>query len=93
MIDDRLYGRGPDLLLEVIRGIEGNVKGAMLVGHNPELSELAHRICAHIAHLPTCAVAEFAFDAKSWRHIGEARLAKAELDYPKRPLGGSSKRG
>jgi phosphohistidine phosphatase SixA len=30
----------------------------MLFGHNPELTELAHRLSGEITHMPTCAVAE-----------------------------------
>ena len=56
----------------------------MLFGHNPELTELAHRLSSEITHMPTCAVAEFAFDAKSWSKIGEAKPANVALDYPKK---------
>jgi phosphohistidine phosphatase len=56
----------------------------MLFGHNPELTELAHRLSSEITHMPTCAVAEFTFDAKSWSNIGKAKLAKATLNYPKK---------
>jgi len=34
--------------------------------------------------MPTCAVAEFMFSAKSWSNIGKAKLAKVALDYPKK---------
>jgi hypothetical protein len=34
--------------------------------------------------MPTCAVAEFIFNAKSWSHIGKPKLAKVVLDYPKK---------
>jgi phosphohistidine phosphatase len=34
--------------------------------------------------MPTCAVAEFTFDAKSWANIGEDKPTTATLDYPKR---------
>jgi phosphohistidine phosphatase len=91
VVDDRLYGRGADALVAVIRGIDDKVSLAMLVGHNPELTELAHRICNDITHLPTCGVAELAFDAKSWEDVNEAILTKVELDYPKKPPGGVSR--
>jgi phosphohistidine phosphatase len=84
VIDDRLYGGGADELLEVIGELDDKVKSAILFGHNPGLTELAHRICNEIADLPTCAVAEFRLDAKSWPGIGQARLAKVELDYPRK---------
>jgi phosphohistidine phosphatase len=34
--------------------------------------------------MPTCAVAEFTFDAKSWSKIGKVKPAKVTLDYPKK---------
>ena len=55
----------------------------MLFGHNPELTELAHRLSSEITDMPTCAVAEFTFVAKSWSNIGKAKPAKVALDYPK----------
>ena len=56
----------------------------MLFGHDPELTEFAHRLSSEITHMPTCAVAEFPFNAKSWSHIDKAKLAKVALDYPKK---------
>jgi hypothetical protein len=52
----------------------------MLFGRNPELTELAHRLSTEITHMPTCAVAEFTFNAKYWSNIGKARIAKVALD-------------
>jgi len=83
VIEDRLYGGGADDLLEVIHRLDDRVKSVMLFGHNPELTELAHRISSQITHLPTCAVAEFRVDAKSWPNFSKATLSKAALDYPK----------
>jgi phosphohistidine phosphatase len=53
-------------------------------GLNPDLTEFAHRLSSKITHMPTCAVAEFTFNAKSWSHIDKAKLAKMALDYPKK---------
>lgn len=65
-VDARLYASEPDVLLQVIRELGDGKKCVMLVGHNPEMTELAHRFSSGITHLPTCAVAEFAFAADSW---------------------------
>jgi phosphohistidine phosphatase len=56
----------------------------MLFGHNPELTELAHRLSSEIARMPTCAVAEFTFGAESWSNIGKTKPARVALDYPKK---------
>jgi phosphohistidine phosphatase len=84
VVDDRLYAVGADDLLDVIHKLSDKLDRVMLFGHNPELTELAHRLSSKITHMPTCAVAEFTFDAKSWSKIGKVKPAKVALDYPKR---------
>ncbi len=85
VVDDRLYACAADDLLEVIYEFADEQERVMLFGHNPEFTELAHRLSSRITQMPTCAVAEFKFDAKSWSNIGKATLATATLDYPKKP--------
>jgi phosphohistidine phosphatase len=84
VVDDRLYAVAADDLLDVIHKLGDKLERVMLFGHNPELTELAHRLSSKITHMPTCAVAEFTFDAKSWSKIGKAKPARAALDYPKK---------
>ena len=83
VVNERLYATGADDLLDVIRKLGAKPKSVMLFGHNPELTELAHRLSSKIAHLPTCAVAEFTFDAKSWAAIGKDKPESAALYTPK----------
>lgn len=84
-VDDRLYPGAVRALLEVIRGFDGSLTRVMLVGHNPGLSELAHRFASAITDLPTCAVAEFNFDAGSWRDIGTVAASNVTLESPTMP--------
>jgi phosphohistidine phosphatase len=84
VVDERLYAVGADDLLDVIHKLGDQLERVMLFGHNPELTELAHRLSSKITHMPTCAVAEFTFDAKSWSKIGKVKPEKVALDYPKR---------
>ena len=83
VVDDRLYAVKPDDLLGVIRKLGDKLERVMVFGHNPELTELAHRLSSEITHMPTCAVAEFTFDGKSWSNVGKERPAKVALEYPK----------
>ena len=84
VVDDRLYAVEADDLLEVIHKLADKLKRVMLFGHNPELTELAHRLSTEITHMPACAGAEFTFDVKSWSDIGKVKPAKVALDYPKK---------
>ena len=82
--DDRLYGSSPDELLAIIRALDKKLDQVMLVGHNPEFSELAHRLSSKIAEMPTSAVAEFSFDTKAWSELAEVEPVNAVLDSPKK---------
>jgi phosphohistidine phosphatase len=84
VVNERLYAVEADDLLDVIHKLGDKLERVMLFGHNPEMTELAHRFSGEINHMPTCAVAEFTFDAKSWSDIGKVRPAKVALDYPKK---------
>jgi phosphohistidine phosphatase len=82
-VDERLYASSPDDLLAVICALDDKLDRVMLFGHNPEFAELAHRLSSEIVDMPTCAVAEFHFDAKAWADVAELGPAKAKLDTPK----------
>ena len=84
VVDDRLYARRADVLLNVIRKLGDRSKRVMLFGHNPELTDLAHRFSNDITHLPTAAVAKFKFDSKSWSRVGETAACKASLNLPEK---------
>jgi len=83
VVDERLYAATPDDLLEVIHELGDKPKCVMLFGHNPELTELAHRLSTKISDMPTCAVAEFSFDTKSWSTVGKQEPTKVTLHRPK----------
>jgi len=84
VVNERLYAVEADDLLDEIHQLGDEVERVMLFGHNPELTELAHRLSSEITHMPTCAVAEFTFDAKSWSKIGTIKPSEVVLDYPKK---------
>ena len=83
VVDERVYASSPDKLLAVIGELDDTLGVVMLVGHNPEFTELAHRLSSGITDMPTCAVAEFSFDATAWADVEEATPAKVKLDVPK----------
>ena len=81
--DERLYATTATALLEVIHQLDDKPKRVMLFGHNPELTELAHRLSSEITDMRTCAVAEFCFATTSWSTVGEQEPTKATLHSPK----------
>jgi phosphohistidine phosphatase len=84
VVNDRLYAASVDKLLAVIHALDDRLKRVMLFGHNPEFTELAQRLSSEIGDMPTCAVAEFSFDAKSWSDIGKLEPKNVTLEAPKK---------
>jgi phosphohistidine phosphatase len=84
VVDDRLYATDAESLLGVIGELGDKLKCVMLFGHNPEFTDLAHRLSNTVTLMPTCAVAQFTFESELWATIGTVKPAKVVLDYPKK---------
>ncbi|HEU5294198.1 MAG TPA: histidine phosphatase family protein [Burkholderiaceae bacterium] len=84
VVDDQLYAAGVDDLLAVIQGTDDKIDRLMLFGHNPEFSDLASRLAGHLLDMPTCSVAEFDYDSRSWSDVGAREPARTALEAPKR---------
>ena len=84
VVDNRLYPGDVDKMLTIIHKLDDALQRVMLFGHNPALTELAHRLSSDIVHMPTCAVAKFKFRSKSWSSVGKSKLARVALDYPRK---------
>jgi phosphohistidine phosphatase len=84
LVVERLYPGAVSDLLKIVRGLGNKVDRVMLVGHHPAISQLAHRFSSDIAHMPTCAVAHFEFDATKWRDVRRSVLAAASFERPRR---------
>jgi phosphohistidine phosphatase len=84
-VDDRLYPGAVNALLESVHSLGDKLNRVMLVGHHPALSKLAHRLSSDIMHMPTCAVAEFTFEARLWRDVSKSTLVTVALHLPKKP--------
>jgi phosphohistidine phosphatase len=83
VVDERLYASNAGRLLEIVHALDVVLERVMLVGHNPEFAELAHRLSKSIDDMPTCAVAEFHFDTAAWADIGGVAPEKVTFDVPK----------
>ena len=82
-VDNRLYDASADALIAVIEGLDQSLDRVMLVGHNPGFTDLVHHVSSEISHMPTCALVELAFDAKTWSGIKHARPSRVAFDSPK----------
>jgi phosphohistidine phosphatase len=68
VLEERLYLAPPEELLGALRRLSPGVLHALLVGHNPGLSELARRLApaAGITDLPTGALCLITLAAPDW---------------------------
>lgn len=81
--DERLYATSVAGLLDVIGELDSSVQTAIVVGHNPEMMSLVHRFTDEIGHMPTCAAAEFGFDADAWDELDEGLVRDVRFESPR----------
>lgn len=81
VIDDELYGAFPADVLDTVSYLPGDVHIAMVVGHNPTMTDLANQFADEsIDNVPTCGV--LILEVPEWFRVNEACLV--DFDYPKR---------
>jgi phosphohistidine phosphatase len=81
--DERLYGSSPETIMTIAAEFERDVAVAMIVAHDPGLSELAFELSGTIDHMPTCAVASFTFDVDEWGDVGHAEPTTVRFHAPR----------
>ncbi|BCX04662.1 MAG: phosphohistidine phosphatase SixA [Candidatus Roseilinea sp.] len=84
VVDRRIYGAQVSSLLYLIQELDDQYAQVMLFGHNPELTELAHRFSDEIEDMPTCAVVELTFDVKRWVDVVDSKPVEVRFDSPKK---------
>ena len=82
--DERLYFHDMEGVLEVIQDTPESAQSVMVVGHNPDMTELLNLLAGHVTgNMPTCAIATLSIKGK-WQDV---RLGMADLvdyDFPKK---------
>ncbi|MFC4137799.1 MULTISPECIES: histidine phosphatase family protein [unclassified Microbacterium] len=73
-----LYAASARSILQVASGLPDDSAVAMLVGHNPGMSDAVGELTGEFVELPTCAVVECAVDVDSWAELieGSGRLVR-----------------
>ncbi len=84
-VEPGIYGAGVEDMIEIIRGLDDGLQSVMIVGHNPTLSELSHRLTREeVGDLATCSVVTLRLESTSWGEVGREPLQLVDLDYPKK---------
>ena len=76
---EELYLTSLDVIQEIIMIQENDVESMFVIGHNPQLHELANLLTdEHISKFPSLGVVAINFDIESWSEISEV---KGDLDF------------
>jgi phosphohistidine phosphatase len=82
---ESIYEFSANALIDVIEQLDDEVDKAMLVGHNPALTELANYIGdTPISNIPTSGVFCAELDIPSWDKIGDRCGKLIFFEYPKK---------
>ncbi|MGY3904664.1 SixA phosphatase family protein [Aeromonas lusitana] len=84
-LDKRMYASDARTLLTVIGALDDGLRCVILVGHDPEFTELAHGFSSEITRMPTCAIARFSFEGEPWSAIPTLAPTRVWFDCPKKP--------
>lgn len=83
IVDERLYEGNAQALLAMVRAVDDRHRTLMLVGHNPDISQLAHRLAPEVSGMSTCAVLECGFDTATWAELGSRHPVRVNFDAPR----------
>ena len=68
-IDERIYGRSSDFLLQLAKLIDDKHKNICFVGHEPTCSSFISLSTFHSARFKTASMAKINFPLKSWSEV------------------------
>ena len=80
-----LYFAGATMFLKAASLIDEDFQSAMLVGHNPAITEFVNDICnAGIDNIPTCGLVELRLPIEQWSAVEYGKAELIDFDFPKR---------
>ena len=80
-----LYFAGTGMFLKAASLLDDDCDSAMLVGHNPAITEFANVMTnSDIDNIPTCGLVEISLDIDDWSEIETGIGSLVEFDYPKK---------
>ena len=84
--EPELYLASAAAVLDVVVGLDPEHAHAMVVGHNPGLTDFVNRFAdAGVSNLPTCAVVRTRLWVPEWSDAGWGCATVLQLDTPKLP--------
>lgn len=82
--EKRIYEAELKTLIEVLNEIPNHFNNAVLIGHNPAITQLSNYLTNdYIDNIPTCGIVKIEMDIDDWQHIIEGIGRKLFFIYPK----------
>lgn len=86
IIAESIYLQGTTKLIELIGTQNDETNRIFLIGHNPEMTELAsHLTRSNIDNVPTCGIVSIEFPFDSWRRVSEEAGILTLFERPRHP--------
>jgi len=80
-----LYFAGAAMFLKATSLVDEHFQSAMLVGHNPAITEFVNDMCdAGIDNIPTSGLVELRLPVDHWSELKYGNAELVDFDYPKR---------
>mgnify|MGYP006144117697 FL=1 len=80
-----LYFAGSNMFLKAASLLDDEYESAMLVGHNPAITEFANEMAnADIDNIPTCGLLQLSLPIDTWAEIEFSKAELVDFDYPKK---------
>jgi phosphohistidine phosphatase len=85
--DSTIYRCSDEDMLNAITTIRTGTGSAMIVGHNPTITNLANRFQddTTFEEIPTCGVVALQFETGNWADVRTHKAKLLFFDYPKKP--------
>ena len=81
------YAASVPALMALIRAVDPGIGALMLVGHNPESTDLANVLGGlSIDGIPTCGIVALAFSGRTWADLQAGGGSLLFFDYPKQQV-------
>ncbi len=81
---NKLYHASPATIESVIFELDDNISTAMIVCHNPGITNFVNSICGVVTdNMPTCGIAAFNIDTNYWHQFPTSKAALLFFDFPK----------
>ncbi|MBI4845800.1 MAG: histidine phosphatase family protein [Candidatus Omnitrophica bacterium] len=83
--DNNIYNAQMKTLLKTVRSINDKNEKAMLIGHNPGITDLANCLSSfQVENIPACGIVCLDFDADSWKSAGKDNGIFILFNFPEK---------